>query len=111
MEPYQSNGRQYGRGMNVGNMRRPGMNPNGMAPNRGNQFRNTANSNGMNKASDNCNCGSGCKEENPNMKHMPLAMGFVAMQDWGELYDPSTALCQGTAFPDLNLIFCGARGK
>lgn len=52
-----------------------------------------------------------CRDNNPHMKHMPLGMAYVPMQQWGELYNPETALCQGTAFPDLNLIFCGARGK
>ena len=54
---------------------------------------------------------SGCNDNNSKMRSMPLAMGYVPMQSWGELYDPETALCEGTAFPDLNLIFCGVRGK
>lgn len=56
-------------------------------------------------------CDTGCKDNNSHMRHMPLAMGYVPMQSWGDLYDPATAICQGTAFPDLNLIFCGSRGK
>ena len=63
------------------------------------------------KEPDSNSCDKNCKDVNPHMKHMPLAMGYVPMQSWGELYDPETALCQGTAFPDLNLIFCGSRGK
>lgn len=53
----------------------------------------------------------GCQDSNRHMRHMPVGIGYVPMQPWGELYDPATALCQGTAFPDLNLIFCGIRGK
>lgn len=41
----------------------------------------------------------------------PVGMAFVHMQEWSKLYDPDTALKNGTAFPDLNLIFCGVRGK
>lgn len=41
----------------------------------------------------------------------PLAMAYVHMQEWGALYNPDDALTNGTAFPDLNLIFCGVRGK
>ena len=46
----------------------------------------------------------------PNMT-VPLAMAFVHMQEWRTLYSPDDALCNGTAFPELNLIFCGVRGK
>lgn len=42
---------------------------------------------------------------------MPLGMAFVHMQEWEDLYNPDDALCNGTAFPGLNLIFCGVRGK
>ena len=45
------------------------------------------------------------------MMHMPIAMAHIAMQSWNEIYDSETALCQGTIFPELNLIFCGKRGK
>ena len=41
----------------------------------------------------------------------PLAMAYVPMQAWEKMYDQKTALVQGTAFPSLNLIFCGVRGK
>lgn len=52
-----------------------------------------------------------CKDSNRHMRNMPIGMGYVPIQDWCKLYDPETAFCQGTAFPDLNLIFCGSRGK
>lgn len=40
----------------------------------------------------------------------PLAMAYVPWQHFGELYPPCKALSEGTAFPDLNQIFCGVRG-
>ena len=52
-----------------------------------------------------------CKDNNHHMRHMTLGMGYVPMQEWSDLYDLETAICQGTIFPELNLIFCGARGK
>lgn len=66
---------------------------------------------GNNNRPNNVTCKDSCKDDNVHMRHMSLAMGYVPMQSWGELYDPETAICQGTAFPNLNLIFCGARGK
>ncbi len=41
---------------------------------------------------------------------MPLAMSYVPWQEFGELYPPCKALAEGTAFPELNIIFCGVRG-
>ncbi len=38
-------------------------------------------------------------------------MAYVNFQKWGKLYDMPQALCEGTAFPDLNLVFIGTRGK
>ena len=40
-----------------------------------------------------------------------LAMGYVPSQQFGGLYAPSNALCQGTAFEALDLPFCGRRGR
>ena len=46
---------------------------------------------------------------------LPLAMAYVPMQRWGELYTPSVALDRGTMFPPLDLPFIGeeavSRGK
>lgn len=56
-------------------------------------------------------CNDDCGDRNKHMSIMPLGMGYVPMQSFGELYDPCTALREGTAFPCLNLIFCGSRGK
>ncbi|MDD6037198.1 MAG: spore coat protein CotJB [bacterium] len=45
-------------------------------------------------------CGCQCQK---------YAMAVVPMQEWGELYDWKTALCNGTIFPDLNLEFFAAQ--
>ncbi len=52
-----------------------------------------------------------CFDEFLNLNAMPIAMAYVPMQQWEEMYKPSTAICEGTAFPGLNKIFCGVRGK
>lgn len=52
-----------------------------------------------------------CKDNNSHMRHFSVGIGYVPMQEWGELYDMDKALWEGTIFPDLNLIFCGVRGK
>ena len=52
-----------------------------------------------------------CNSEFLNLNKMPLAMAYVPMQQWNELYKPATAICEGTAFPELNKIFCGVRGR
>ena len=52
-----------------------------------------------------------CFDEFLNLNAMPLAMAYVPMQQWNDLYKPKTAICEGTAFPDLNKIFCGVRGR
>ena len=39
---------------------------------------------------------------------MPLAVPFVQLQSWGEVFEPETALCKGTIFPALDLPFCGS---
>ena len=36
-----------------------------------------------------------------------LAMAYVPWQKWEKMYDDETALTMGTAFPSLNLPFCG----
>lgn len=58
-----------------------------------------------------CDYKDDCGDSKKQMSTMPLGMGYVPMQSFGELYDPCTALREGTAFPCLNLIFCGSRGK
>ena len=54
---------------------------------------------------------SKCGDSDSRISDMPLGMCYVPMQEWGDMYDPEMAVCQGTAFPDLNLIFCGVRGN
>lgn len=45
----------------------------------------------------------------------PIAMAYVPMQKWGELYDPMSALSHGTIFRELDLPWyptnCGGFGK
>lgn len=45
------------------------------------------------------------KQDRCNCQCQKYAMADVPMQQWGELYDWHTALCNGTIFPDLNLEF------
>lgn len=42
-------------------------------------------------------------------EQFPPVMCYVPWQQWGDLYEPDCALCEGTLFKDLNLIFCGVR--
>ncbi len=41
------------------------------------------------------------------LEELPLAMAYVPMQKWGELYAPAVGLERGTIFPDLDLPFIG----
>ncbi len=47
------------------------------------------------------------KFSNVPLEGLPLAMAYVPMQQFGELYSESEALTKGTAFPDLDKPFCG----
>ena len=47
----------------------------------------------------------------PLPEETPIGMAYVPSQEFGELYDAKKGLREGTMFPDLNLIFCGVRGK
>ena len=38
---------------------------------------------------------------------MVLAMGYVPVQQWQDLYEPEEALCRGTIFRQLDLPFEG----
>lgn len=40
----------------------------------------------------------------------PLAMTYIAMQRYENLYDVKKAFCEGTLFKDLNKPFLGQRG-
>ena len=44
---------------------------------------------------------------NRNPLSLPLAMSYVPWQPWEQLYDAEEALMRGTAFPSLDLPFCG----
>lgn len=46
---------------------------------------------------------------NQQMQQIPLAMAYVRVQQWGDIYEPEYAFSQGTLFKDLNKIFCGER--
>ena len=40
---------------------------------------------------------------------LPLAMGYVPMQQWGQTYELSQGFQRGTIFPDLDLPFIMGR--
>lgn len=42
-----------------------------------------------------------------NLDSLPLAMAYVPMQMWGDIYEPEMGLKQGTMFPDLVKPFRG----
>lgn len=45
------------------------------------------------------------KQDRCSCRCQKYAMADVPVQQWGELYDWCSALCNGTIFPDLNLEF------
>ena len=50
--------------------------------------------------------GCGCKTDNGFLNsNTPIAMVYFPMQQWKELYDPYTALSNGTIFKELDLPF------
>ena len=58
---------------------------------------------------ENMNC-----ENNHNdscIDNMPLAMAYVPMQRWKNVYSNDVALTRGTIFPELDLPFLGGRDK
>ena len=44
---------------------------------------------------------------NTPLDRLPLAMGYVPMQKWQQLYAPEEALKRGTLFKELDLPFLG----
>ena len=44
-------------------------------------------------------------EFNRELQELPLAMAYVPIQSWGDIYHPARALCRGTLFPQLDLPF------
>jgi len=64
-----------------------------------------------------CSCPLKKKDENDSFScdfsaadRFPLAMAYVPMQKFKNLYDTEKALCRGTLFEDLDLPFKGERG-
>ena len=61
--------------------------------------------------------GTGCESApstvNGNMRldALPLAMSYLPMQKWENLYDPEVGLDRGTIFACLDLPFTGKEGK
>ena len=41
------------------------------------------------------------------LKDLPLAMAYVPMQRWADVYSENDALCRGTLFPELDKPFHG----
>lgn len=41
----------------------------------------------------------------PLEQNYPAAMAYVPWQQWQDIYEPETALAQGTIFPDMDLPF------
>lgn len=44
---------------------------------------------------------------NDPLQGMPIGIGYVPWQEWGNLYDPARGLCAGTMFAPLDLPFYG----
>lgn len=58
-----------------------------------------------------CRRDMGCNADSSKQKDafcgMPIGIGYVPWQRWGDIYGPADALNAGTIFPALNLPFCG----
>ena len=48
---------------------------------------------------------------NMRLDGLPLAMSYLPMQKWENLYDPEVGLSRGTIFCCLDLPFTGKEGK
>lgn len=44
-------------------------------------------------------------EFNRELQELPLAMAYVPIQSWADVYPPARALSRGTLFPRLDLPF------
>lgn len=70
-----------------------------------------SNRDGMQGSCGTCPCPStACQNDDP-LRGMPLGIGYVPIQEWGQTYCPDKALFQGTIFPPLDLPFCGCIPK
>ncbi|MBO5912436.1 MAG: spore coat associated protein CotJA [Clostridia bacterium] len=47
------------------------------------------------------------KFSDTKLKDLPIAMAYVPMQKWTEVYTEEDALCRGTLFPELDKPFYG----
>ncbi len=45
----------------------------------------------------------------PDTDGMVLAMAYVPVQEWDDIYSEDVALCNGTLFPDLDKPFLGRK--
>ena len=63
------------------------------------------------RCADNRSKGSscGCVDQRPMQPDMPIAMAYVPMQRWNQVYDMSRGLTRGTIFPELDLPFVMGR--
>lgn len=63
------------------------------------------------RCADNRSTGSfcGCVDQRPMQSDMPIAMAYVPMQRWNQVYDMSRGLTRGTIFPELDLPFVMGR--
>lgn len=52
-------------------------------------------------------CDADSSMHNDPIYGMPLGIGYVPWQQWGEIYNPCDALKAATIFPPLNLPFYG----
>ncbi len=51
------------------------------------------------------------RQHTDDMCRQPVGMAYIPEQLFENLYDAKCGLMEGTMFKDLNLIFCGIRGK
>lgn len=47
------------------------------------------------------------KFSNTKLRDLPIAMAYVPMQKWNDVYTENDALCRGTLFPELDKPFYG----
>ena len=60
-----------------------------------------ANENTIGNTKNNCEC----------INEMPIAMAYVPIQSYKKTYEPDSALCFGTIFPELNKPFLGCKAN
>lgn len=55
--------------------------------------------------------GTDMKSRSNSTNSRPVGMAYIPEQPFDNLYDAKCGLMEGTMFKELNLIFCGVRGK